>query len=289
MTGASITASHIKPALSERTWAIGAPPHCHLFLLQSGHAILERMDQPDIEFSGPSVLFLPATFLGHLRISAGGEGYAAKVGTDLIQRAVGEPSLTVLLRPMVDRLVLAGPDMLAERLRSLSNSFTTLVEETQGHSPAADVMIGLHLAAVLLLFWRCTGIAPPAGVRPAGATTAQRFRQLVELHYREGLRIDEFAKRLRVTRSHLHAACLRATGLTPLALLHDRLLGEACARLKQATLSVEQVGYGLGFRDPGYFNRFFKRLTGQSPGAYRRDQATIPPKAAALQSYAAWP
>ena len=285
----SITASRIRPALSKRTWAIGAPPHCHLFLLQSGQAMLECLDQPEIEFSGPSLLFLPATFVGHLRISAGGDGYTAKVGTDLIQRTICYPNLTVLLRPIVDRLVLAGPEMVAERFRSLVNTFTTLVEETSGESPAAEVMVGLQLAAVLLLFWRCTAIAPPTGTRLTGATTAQRFRQLVELHYRENLRIDEFARRLGVTRSHLHAACLRATGQTPLALLHDRLRDEACARLRQTDLSVEQVGYGLGFRDPGYFNRFFKRLTGYSPGAYRRDQVTVPLTAAALQSYAAWP
>ena len=51
-----------------------------------------------------------------------------------------------------------------------------------------------------------------------------------------------------------------------MTLVHERLLEEARARLRQNELSVEQVGYSLGFRDPGYFNRFFKRLTGSRLG-----------------------
>ena len=37
-------------------------------------------------------------------------------------------------------------------------------------------------------------------------------------------------------------------------------------RLQQLDLPVEQIGYGLGFRDPAYFNRFFRKYRGASPG-----------------------
>jgi hypothetical protein len=63
---------------------------------------------------------------------------------------------------------------------------------------------------------------------------------------------------------------------------------EACQRLEQTELSVEQISYSLGFRDPGYFNRFFKRQAGMSPGAYRGMSARLSP-ANASPSFAAWP
>jgi AraC family transcriptional activator of pobA len=87
------------------------------------------------------------------------------------------------------------------------------------------------------------------------------------------LAVDEFARLLGLTRAHLRDACLRGMGTTPLGVIHARLMEEACLRLEQTELSIEQIGYSLGFRDPGYFNRFFKRQAGLSPGAYRKAAA----------------
>ncbi|MDQ2804990.1 MAG: AraC family transcriptional regulator [Pseudomonadota bacterium] len=282
-----LVASRIGAALSHRTWVIEPAARCHLFLLQSGRAALAWPQQPEVEITAPAMLWLPHRVRGTLQIMAGGDGFGASVALEFMQRTVGDAALTVHLRPLLDQVVLAGPDTLVPQLGLLSGSFAALVEESHGTRPAATAMTGLHLAILLLLLWRCSGVHQAGSPRGAGATTAQRFRQLVELHYREGLCIDEFASRLGVTRAHLHDACLRTTGRTPLVLLHDRLLAEARTRLEQTDLPVEQVGYGIGFHDPSYFNRFFKRLTGQSPGAYRRSAAARP--TAAVPSFAAWP
>jgi AraC family transcriptional activator of pobA len=63
---------------------------------------------------------------------------------------------------------------------------------------------------------------------------------------------------------------------------------EARLRLENTELPIEQIAYGLGFRDPGHFNRFFQRLTGVSPGSYRQNIATARSTIAA-PSFAAWP
>jgi AraC family transcriptional regulator, transcriptional activator of pobA len=80
---------------------------------------------------------------------------------------------------------------------------------------------------------------------------------------------------------------MRSVGATPLSLVHERLIEEACQRLEQTELSIEQIGYSLGFRDPGYFNRFFKRRRGLAPGAYRKTARVGP--AGEAPSFAAWP
>lgn len=42
--------------------------------------------------------------------------------------------------------------------------------------------------------------------------------------------------------------------------------------IRQPHLSFSEIGYLVGFSSVGNFNRAFKRWTGQSPGAYRRQQ-----------------
>jgi|ERR1700722_4444112 AraC family transcriptional regulator, transcriptional activator of pobA len=147
-------------------------------------------------------------------------------------------------------------------------------------------MMSHHLGSLLLHLWCASG--SNSTVKGASTTTVQRFRQLIERHYRDNLSIEVFAKLLGVTRAHLHDACHRSARCTPLKLVHDRLLEEARLRLENTEFPVEQIAYGLGFRDPGYFNRFFKRLTGIAPGAYRQTNATARSTVDA-PSFAAWP
>lgn len=288
LTSSGLVGSKIVAALADRSWSFNASGRCHLFLVQSGDAVLTVPQQPDAGFRGPALLWIPQAGQGRLRITAGGAGFTVSVTPVFVQRAVSDPGLTIHLHPLLDRVVLAGPDMLGPNLPMITQSFAVLVDES-AHLPAtAEPMMGLHLASVLLVLWRCSRAANLAEPRGAGATIVQRFRQLVELHYREGLRIDDFAASLAVTREQLHDACLRTTGRTPLVLVHQRLVAEACARLEQTDLSVEQVGYGIGFCDPGYFSRFFKRQTGHSPGAYRRNALTGR-RPITAPSFAAWP
>jgi len=52
--------------------------------------------------------------------------------------------------------------------------------------------------------------------------------------------------------------------------VHERLAREACRRLTYVAAPISQLAYELGFEDPAYFCRFFKRHTGHSPRDYRR-------------------
>jgi AraC family transcriptional activator of pobA len=59
------------------------------------------------------------------------------------------------------------------------------------------------------------------------------------------------------------------TGQNAQALLHARLAREACRRLVHVVAPVSRLAFELGFEDPAYFCRFFKRHTGLAPSDYR--------------------
>ena len=78
---------------------------------------------------------------------------------------------------------------------------------------------------------------------------------------------------------------------SPIELVHDRVVQEAKLRLERSARSVQEISYGLGFRDPANFSHFFKRKTGVSPARYRalaRD-ATSGPMIPLSSSYYDWP
>jgi AraC family transcriptional activator of pobA len=291
--GAALVASQIDTAFVHRTWAIGGATgrgRFHAFLVTRGAAQFHAADGTALELNGPFFLWLSRAAAGAFRLNAGGEGFAFSAAEDFVWRTVGDSPVALHLRPLFDRTVVAAAERIAPRLNELRMSFEALVRESREQQPGASAIASAHLALLLLHLWRAAGLTDQAtGLRGTASNTVQRFRQLVELHYRETLRINEYARKLGVTRAHLHEACLRAAGRTPLALLHDRLIAEARSRLEQTELPVEQVGYSLGFRDPGYFNRFFKKQTGQTPAAFRHEFVAARPSSDAAASFSAWP
>jgi len=68
----------------------------------------------------------------------------------------------------------------------------------------------------------------------------------------------------------LNQLCRALSGQTALQVVHQRLLLEARRSLVYTRMSIGQLSDSLGFSDPTYFARWFKRLSGQTPNAYRR-------------------
>jgi AraC family transcriptional activator of pobA len=110
-------------------------------------------------------------------------------------------------------------------------------------------------------------------VQGVQATLVARFRELVEVHYRAGLSLEDYADRLGVTVARLRNACLKVAAAPPLRLVHERMLLEAKRALIYSSMTVAEVAYHLGFEDPAYFSRFFAKAEGQSPRAFRASRA----------------
>jgi transcriptional regulator GlxA family with amidase domain len=73
-----------------------------------------------------------------------------------------------------------------------------------------------------------------------------------------------------------------ATGRRPIDYVHE-LRVEAARRLLEAgNAAVDDVGFTVGYEDPTFFRRLFRRATGMSPAAYRRRYAAILPVATAV-------
>ncbi|WP_227977878.1 helix-turn-helix domain-containing protein [Arenimonas daejeonensis] len=62
----------------------------------------------------------------------------------------------------------------------------------------------------------------------------------------------------------------KATGLSPLEYVHTLRLEEAKQMLEAGEEAIEVVAEAVGYQDPGFFSRLFKRKVGLSPLHYRR-------------------
>jgi AraC-like DNA-binding protein len=81
--------------------------------------------------------------------------------------------------------------------------------------------------------------------------------------------VRAYAARLGVSTSHLTGAVKASTGEPPGRLIRRAQALEARRLLARTGLSVAQVAHALGFADPAYFCRFFRREVGLTPGRFR--------------------
>ena len=92
---------------------------------------------------------------------------------------------------------------------------------------------------------------------------------LLEAHYLDHWPVSRYAERLGLSTERLNRLVRAETGRNAQALLHARLAREASRRLVHIAAPVSRLAFELGFEDPAYFCRFFKRHHGLSPSAYR--------------------
>jgi AraC-like DNA-binding protein len=76
---------------------------------------------------------------------------------------------------------------------------------------------------------------------------------------------------LYVTPNHLNAICRDLMGKPAGEIIRERILLEAKRMLVNAHTGIAGIGYHLGFTDNSYFTKFFKKYTGTTPEAFRRE------------------
>lgn len=150
---------------------------------------------------------------------------------------------------------------LARKLEAMRGEIRKLRADSPHALRAALYETLIHLARIYTAKTGATGRFNP---------TAVRLRELIEHHFQEDHQPAAYARRLKITVGHLNHLARRHLGRTAGVLIRERLALEAKRRLIHTEATAAEIAYALGFKDPAYFARFFKRATGASPTAFRK-------------------
>jgi AraC family transcriptional regulator, transcriptional activator of pobA len=103
------------------------------------------------------------------------------------------------------------------------------------------------------------------------AELVRRFLVNLEQNPKVASAVSSHAASLSVSPETLSETVKKETGKTPGTLIRERVLLEAKRLLLHTSLSVSEIAYQLLFKDPSYFNRFFRRATGKTPAEFRKE------------------
>ena len=91
------------------------------------------------------------------------------------------------------------------------------------------------------------------------------FQQLLEEQFTHNHSVQEYVKLIGSTEKKLAAATKKFLGLSPLQVIHNRVLLEAKRALVFEDTSHKEIAFRLGFDSPASFSQFIKNKTGYSP------------------------
>ncbi|MBX3605910.1 MAG: helix-turn-helix domain-containing protein [Piscinibacter sp.] len=249
-------------------WEIETHVHHGLHQLLWLHAgpVIALLDESRIEAEGPQAFAIPPATAHAFRFTPASEGHVLTFDA----RALTEGDAERTLGDALQRLfAVAGPVAVpAHQAARLDALFRVLLAE---HEAADHGPLPGWLARSVL--WRVAGLAArDAAVPRRGAGSATHYTRwvaLAEAHYREHWPVTRYAERLGLSAERLNRMVRAETGRSVQALLHERLVREACRRLVHVAAPVSRIAFELGFEDPAYFCRFFKRHVGRGPREYR--------------------
>ncbi|MEO0572137.1 MAG: AraC family transcriptional regulator [Bacteroidota bacterium] len=96
-----------------------------------------------------------------------------------------------------------------------------------------------------------------------------KFKQLIVHNVDQNLSIQEIAKELGLSSKKLTSLTKQHTGLTPTGLIKEMKILEAKRMLASKSASIKEIAYSLGFDQPTYFTKYFKKETTKTPKQFQ--------------------
>jgi AraC family transcriptional activator of pobA len=251
-------------------WHIRSHTHSGLFqvlFLFAGHVRATVADAV-WECDGPVAITIHPAVVHGFVFSEEAHGYVLTVDQHVVFKA--EENHADLFSPLfVDPLAidLGGAPGMGERIEALLGS---LVAEAAWPREGHAMMLDWLARSVLLQLVRAH--AEHRQARQSGHGDFElfsRFRAEVEQHFRQQWQVGDYADALHVTPTRLNRLCTRLAGKSAFDIAQDRLMLEACRKLTYVPASIASIAYELGFQDPAYFSRIFKKHLGLTPKEFR--------------------
>lgn len=98
----------------------------------------------------------------------------------------------------------------------------------------------------------------------------EQAKEYVEEHYYENLMLADVAQKVGISSGYLSTLFQRQMAKGFVDYLNEVRIEHACTYLRQNYLKVYEIAYRVGFKDEKYFSRVFKKVTGQSPSEYQK-------------------
>jgi AraC-like DNA-binding protein/mannose-6-phosphate isomerase-like protein (cupin superfamily) len=147
--------------------------------------------------------------------------------------------------------------------------FAAMIRQAALKSPQS-MEIAQRLLPVLLLSVRRLARQQPPEVPWSEPELGLKIKTYLDSHYAEDLTLAAIADVFHINPYYLAHLFKEQTGYPPMQDLIRRRIGEAQSLLIHSSLTVRDIAMAVGFNNLNHFHSSFLKLTGMTPGRYRK-------------------
>jgi len=243
----------------------GYDPHRHDFqeviIITRGGAS-HRIDWEDHHLDGPHAVLVAQGKVHVFRTLPGTRGWVLEFAPEILPRTSSwlfSHFFALTHVPLED-------EPCRKRVQALCGLMEELQEEA-GQGEGTVYLLAALLSMLDGLVQRATLQGRPD--RSSDFHLLKEFMGQLDAHYQVEKEPAFYAQRLRVNPRRLAAVCRKLMGRTPSGLLEERCMVEAKRFLVQSELTVQQIAFQLGYEDPSYFTKVFRKVVRTTPRSFR--------------------
>ena len=156
-----------------------------------------------------------------------------------------------------------------EQAAEMSRIFESILSEKKNKDTVNNELIAVKIVELLILGERLFEQEQHLEANQPFIESIKRFVDLLDKYFSKEHSVQFYAKQLAMHPNNLNALIKKHTGLSAKESIRNRILLEIKHLLHSTKLSIKEISDQMGFKDPNYFNTFFKRAESLSPGNYR--------------------
>lgn len=99
--------------------------------------------------------------------------------------------------------------------------------------------------------------------------------EFIKKHHHQGINIADIAEHVGLSKSYLNLRFKEEVGLPPLNYLNKYRIEKSAYLLQHTEKTVKEISFELGFSDPNYFCKAFRKAIGSSPNTFRKDKDAV--------------
>lgn len=241
-----------------------------LFWLSAGQGEIAELSGQR-QFHAPCAILVPPGAIHGFSFTRDVDGLVMTAMADRL-RSLSAADRSIAALASATRILAIDPE--ADSGAEVGHAMHRLHAELHGQNPCRLLLLEPLMISAIVALARCGAIRQDDGL-PAGDRDQQRIEQLTMLiaaHMRQHRSLDYYARTLGISAAHLNRIARQRTGMTVQGLIAQRLVEAARRDLVFTPTPVQTIAYSLGFADPAYFSRYFRRHTGLTPGAFRSSE-----------------